>query len=74
MELFLPGMVVSAENQGTFSDYHYDHGLIYGVCNGSSFVSGMSDVSLGIKPGVFIDIDIEYESAWHDLGSRLSKN
>ena len=26
MELFLPGLVVSAENQGTFSDYHDDVG------------------------------------------------
>ena len=42
MELFLPGQVVSAENQGTFSDYHeFDDrpaGLAYSIFCGGSVV------------------------------------
>ena len=68
--LFLPGMVVSAENQGTFSDYHDNSGD-----GGSSFwpIYG----SLGrneMTCGIFCDNDCPKTLYTSGLGSRLSKN
>ena len=62
--------VVSAENQGTFSDYHdFDHGggggtpvLIIGV-----------EWSNRLKNGFFRS-HFYYGYVVHDVGSRLSKN
>ena len=58
--LFLPGMVVSAENQGTFSDYH---GLEY---NPVVIIIG----GIGLMGDDVYDPDYPLIG----IGSRLSKN
>ena len=66
--LFLPGQVVSAENQGTFSDYHDNSGD-----GGSGFcpVYGCT-FRLDSMSGIFHDND--EGPSWVEAGSRLSKN
>ena len=74
--LFLPGQVVSAENQGTFSDYHFNDNKEAKLeqAYGGSYWQYVTDVGCGI----FLDNDgrAEFEPGTYgsDLGSRLSKN
>jgi len=64
--LFLPGLVVSAENQGTFSDYHVYQQEV-NLLVGQPWVAGSGS---GIySRGAF------YDSSYHEwVSSRLSKN
>ena len=69
MELFLPGQVVSAENQGTFSDYHAPE-----TANSNEFFTGQHAVTIN-SCGVFAEYMTITQSANKVyLGSRLSKN
>ena len=66
--LFVPGQVVSAENQGTFSDYHYQYdgyysGMLAGVNNYTPQACGCFDYGYYVNNGLHVLI-----------GSRLSKN
>ena len=65
--LFLPGMVVSAENQGTFSDYHTDNGM-YLTIAGCSW-----DYTITFC-GMFTNFNTTDGRAWYSICSRLSKN
>ena len=67
MELFLPGMVVSAENQGTFSDYHWHEPDSSILLSGGTW-EGLSEAGVMIS-----DIWGPAESLYR-VGSRLSKN
>lgn len=55
MELFLPKTVVSAENQGTFSDYHYSSDRFDLSDYSTGYMSWQSvPVSGGLRPqGIF---------------------
>ena len=69
--LFLPGMVVSAENQGTFSDYHGfypdgNHLPEYGYNTGDSWRERT-------LCGCFSTESIS-SAGYYTAGSRLSKN
>ena len=70
LELFLPGTVVSAENQGTFSDYHgastsnpVDNLVVTGGYHNST-PSG----------GIFLHDPEYFDLAFQYVGSRISKN
>ena len=78
MELFLPKTVVSAENQGTFSDYHrnsYDEEMTnYVTFGGGTRYFAIFYENLG--SGIYCElIDNKDGDVYvNNLGSRLSKN
>ena len=61
-------------NQGTFSDYHYIHGLNGGICIGFSHKAGENWMGETRSPGLFISNDYNFGDTWFDFCSRLSKN
>ena len=70
MELFLPASVVSAENQGTFSDYHNEHWGGQSI----AFSSGawwQFDTRAGLFTG---ETGAASAETMNEVGSRLSKN
>ena len=66
MELFLPGLVVSAENQGTFSDYH-DVEFTPGI-----FLTG-GLWSMILASGIMVDDIWELNGIFYSVSSRLLK-
>ena len=68
LELFLPKTVVSAENQGTFSDHHdVDHGA------GPILAAGGRFGHDGGHDGIFFSYPIRDNAVPEQTGSRLSK-
>ena len=65
--LFLPGLVVSAENQGTFSDYHLNYPEPDVIC------CGPDDVYYNSSSSGMFSIH-ERSISYHLFSSRLSKN
>ena len=81
MELFLPGQVVSAENQGTFSDYHFVHPstdyfqAIIHMLAGDMWTGYYEFEQAGniSAPGIFFDQIFSCDGIT-EVCSRLSKN
>ena len=70
LELFLPASVVSAENQGTFSDYHFDERNYH-------YQTGGYWETVATRCGLWLEIhSLNYSSAdaKNGFSSRLSKN
>ena len=82
LELFLPKTVVSAENQGTFSDYHWDEygssavqptHAVGGDPNCSRDIDNVSPYAPPNGSGVFT-CNVNHDASDPRLGARLSKN
>ena len=75
MELFLPASVVSAENQGTFSDYHYYHENEDRPAEINALPRyNLAGISWQSPGGIMRSNPETLYWTWDHVGSRLSKN